>query len=801
MTTLLQDLRYGIRMLLKNPGFAAVAVITLGLGIGANAAIFSVVNTVLLRPVPYEDPDRLMVLTENQQPKFPEFSVSPGNFLDWQKQNAVFERLAAINGSAFILVGEGAEPERLFGARVSAGLFEMLGVNPVHGRTFLEEEDQPGHENVVILSNGLWKRRFAADPNVISQPITLSGISYTVIGVMPPSFGFPDRETDVWAPVAFTARDAQSHGGHYLSAIGRLKQGATVEQARTEMSAIAARLAEQYPDSNTGWGVDVFPMQEYNVRDIKPALLVLLGAVGLVLLIACANVANLLLARATVRQKEIAIRTALGASRGRIARQLLTESVLLALVGGAVGVLLAQWGIGSLLALAPQQLPRVKDVTLDASALGFTLLVTLLTGVIFGLVPALQSSRPNLNETLKEGGRGTTGGHHRVRAGLVVTEVALALVLLIGAGLLIRSFYRLQQVNPGFNPSNALAITVSLPGRKYPQPEQRAAFFTQLIEKVSALPGVVAVGASQTLPIQGDYLLGFIIQGRPPYAPGEDPSTNYYSVTPDYFKSMGIPLLKGRVFTEQDRTGATRVAIINEEMAKRYFPDEDPIGKRIHVTQGPETFREIVGIVGDVKQYGLARPTTLQTYEPALQAPFSSMTLVVRANGNLVPLGGAIRSQVLAIDKEQPISRIRPLEQVVAESVSKQRFSMLLLGIFAGVALVLAAVGLYGVMSYSVTQRTHEIGIRTALGAKQTDVLKLVVGQGMMLALTGVGIGLLAAFALTRLMSVLLFGVSATDPLTFVAIPAVLTVVALAACFVPARRATKVDPMIALRYE
>ena len=601
--------------------------------------------------------------------------------------------------------------------------------------------------------------------------------------------------------MAFTARDAQSHGSHYLSVIGRLKQSATPEQAQTEMSAIAGRLEQQYPDSNAGWGVNVFPMQEYDVRDIKTTLWLLLGAVGLVLLIACANVANLLLARATSRQKEIAIRTALGASRWRVTRQLLTESVLLAVVGGAVGVLLAQLGIGSLLALAPEDLPRVKDVTLDASVLGFTLLVTLLTGVIFGLVPALQSSRVNLNETLKEGGRGTTGGHHRVRGGLVISEVALALVLLIGAGLLIRSFYRLQQVDPGFDSSNALAVTVSLPGRKYPQPEQRAAFFTQLIEKVSALPGVVAVGASQTLPIQGDYLLGFVIQGRPPYPLGQDPSTNYYVVTPDYFKSMGIPLLRGRVFTEQDRVGATRVAIINEEMAKRYFPDEDPIGKRIHVTQGPETFREIVGIVGDVKQYGLAKPTTLQTYEPFLQMSFSNMTLVVRGEGNLAPLGAAIRSQVLEIDKEQPISRIRPLEQVVSESVAKQRFSMLLLGIFAAVALVLAAVGLYGVMSYSVTQRTHEIGIRTALGAKQSDVLKLVVGQGMMLALTGVGIGVVAAFALTRLMSALLFGVSATDPLTFVAIPLVLTAVALAASFVPARRATKVDPMIALRYE
>ncbi|MEK6410078.1 MAG: ABC transporter permease [Acidobacteriota bacterium] len=801
METLLQDLRYGIRMLLKNPGFAVVAVIALALGIGANAAIFSVVNTVLLRPIPYEDPDRLMVVREKKPPQFPEFSVSPGNFLDWQKQNTVFEKLVAINGTAFILVGEGAEPERLRGARVSAGLFEMLGVSPVNGRTFLEEEDQPGRENVVILGNGLWKRRFAADPNVIGQAITLSGISYTVIGVMPAGFGFPDRETDLWAPVAFTARDAQAHGSHFLSVIGRLKPGATAAQARTDMNAIAGRLAEQYQDTNAGWGISVFPMQEYDVRDIKPALLVLLGAVALVLLIACANVANLLLARSTVRQKEIAIRAALGASRWRVARQLLTESVLLALAGGAVGLLLAQWGIGSLLALAPQDLPRVKDVTLDAGVLGFTLLVTLLTGVIFGLVPALQASNPNLNETLKEGGRGTTGGHHRVRGALVVTEVALALLLLVGAGLLIRSFYRLQQVNPGFNSSNALAVTVSLPGRKYSQNDQRSAFFTQLIEKVSALPGVVAVGASQSLPIQGDYLLGFKIQGRPPDAPGEDPSTNYYAVTPDYFKAMGIPLLRGRVFTEQDKKDAPRVVVINEEMAKRYFPDQDPIGQRIHVTQGPEVFREIVGIVGGVKQYGLAQPTTLQTYEPYLQMPFSGMTLVVRAEGNLAPLGGAIRSQVLAIDKEQPVSRIRPLEQLVSESVATQRFSMLLLGIFAAVALILSIVGLYGVMSYSVTQRTHEIGIRAALGAQRTDVLKLVVGQGMILALTGVGIGLAAAFALTRLMATLLFGIGATDPLTFVAIPAVLTGVALAACFVPARRATKVDPIIALRYE
>jgi putative ABC transport system permease protein len=801
MTTLVQDLRYAFRMLLKNPGFAAVAVIALALGIGANTAIFSVVNTVLLRSLPYDDPDRLMVLKENKLPQFSEFSISPGNFLDWQKQNTSFETLVAINGSAYNLVSGDADPERLRGARVSAGLFEMLGAKPAQGRTFMDAEDQPGHENVVILSGGLWKRRFGADPNIVGRSITLSASSYTIIGIMPATFEFPDRDTELWTPIAFTARQAQQHGSHYLSVIGRLNQGVTLQQADTEMSAIAARLAEQYPDSNAGWSTNVYPMQQYEVRDVKPALLFLLGAVALVLLIACANVANLLLARATARQKEMAIRSALGASRWRVVRQLLTESVLLALLGGSVGLILAFWGIESLLALAPEDLPRAKDVALDGRVLGFTLVVTLMTGIIFGLVPALQASSTNLNETLKEGGRGTTGGHHRVRGSLVIVEVALALVLLVCSGLMIRSFIRLQQVNPGFNPNNALAVNISLPGRKYPNEDQYSTFFAQLIEKTSALPGVIAVGASQSLPIQGDYLLGFNIQGRPPDPPGEDKSTNYYAVTPDYFKAMGIPLLGGRLFTEQDNKNAHRVAIINETMARTYFPDEDPIGKGINVTNGPERFREIVGIVGDVKQYGLAQPTTLQAYEPYLQNPFSGMTLVTRTEGNPAALSGAIRIQVLALDKEQPVSRIRTLDQIISGSVQQQRFTMLLLGVFAGVALILAAVGLYGVMSYAVTQRTHEIGIRMALGANAGNVLGLVVGHGMMLALIGVAIGLAGAFAVTRLMSKLLFAVSTTDPVTFAGISVLLTGVALGACLVPARRAIKVDPMTALRHE
>jgi putative ABC transport system permease protein len=800
METLSQDVRYGLRMLLKNPGFTAVAVIVLALGIGATVAIFSVVNTVLLRPLPYDEPDRLMVLRETKLPQFPEFSVSPGNFLDWQKQNTVFDKLAAIQGAAFNISGDG-EPERFRGARISAGLFEMLGVKPAQGRAFLDEEDQPGRNNVVILSQGLWNRRFGGDTNIVGQAITLNATSYTVIGVMPSGFSIPDRDTDLWTPVAFSAQQAQQHGAHYISVLGRLKPGVTVDQAQTEMSGIAERIAEQYPNSNAGWNVKISPMLEYDVRDMKSVLLFLLGAVTLVLLIACANVANLLLARATARQKEVAIRTALGASRWRIARQLLTESVLLSLVGGGVGLLLAWWGTGLLLALAPEDLPRVKDVALDNRVLGFTLLVTLLTGLIFGLVPAMQASRPNMNETLKEGGRGSTGGHHRVRSSLVVSEVALALLLLVCAGLMIRSFLRLQQVNPGFNPNNALAIAVSLPGKKYPEGDQQAAFFTQLIEKVQALPGVQAVGVTQSLPIQSDYVLGFNIQGRPPDAPGEDVSTNYYAVSPDYFKAMGIPLLRGRLFTEQDRKDAPRVALINETMAKKYFPDEDPIGKHINVTNGPERFREIVGIVSDVKQYGLDQPTTAQTYEPFLQTPFSGMTLVVRTEGNPTSLSAAIRGQVLAVDKDQPVSRIRPLDQIISDSVSKQRFSMTLLGVFAVLALLLAAVGLYGVMSYAVTQRTHEIGIRMALGANARDVLRLIIGHGMKLALIGVAIGLIASLILTRVMASFLFGVSATDPVTFIAISVVLSGVALAACFVPARRALKVDPMVALRYE
>jgi putative ABC transport system permease protein len=745
-----------------------------------------------------------MLIRETKLPQFPEFSVSPGNFLDWRKQNTVFERLVAFNGVSFNMIGAG-DPEQIRGMKVTDGFFAMLGAQPLLGRDFLPEEDQPGRDNVVILNYGLWQRRFGGDPKILNQTLTLSGQSYTVIGVMPATFRFGGPDLDLWKPMAFTAQETQIHGGHWLGAIGRLKPGATENHARAEMITIAGRLAAQYPDANTGWSVKLMPLLEYTVRSVKPALIVLLCAVAFVLLIACANVANLLLARAAGRQKEIAIRTAVGAGRARIIRQLLTESGLLALLGGAAGLALAKWGMDLLLKLAPQGLPRMNDVSLDGRALAFTAVVTLLTGVIFGLVPALQSSKPNLNETMNDTGRGSTEGRQRqlVRSALVVLEVASALVLLVGAGLFIKSFWRLQQVDPGFNPDNTLTLTVSLPRTKYPEDTQRIAFFQQLLENVGALPGVQAAGATNPLPLTGDTVLAFVVQGRPALPPGAGQSTNFYAASADYFKALGIPLRRGRLFTERDVRDSPHVAVINETMARKIFPDEDPIGKRITFDGGGKNpdWYEIVGIVGDVKQYGLDQATPMQTYEPYTQQTYSSMTLVARTAGDPAKLTAAIRNAVLQLDKEQPIANIRTLDEILSTSVAQQRFSTLLLGIFAAVAMLLAAVGIYGVLSYAVTQRTHEIGIRVALGAARSDVLRLVVGAGMRLTLLGVGAGLAAAFALTRLMSTLLFDVSATDPMTFGLIALLIVTVALLACWVPARRATKVDPMVALRIE
>jgi putative ABC transport system permease protein len=802
MDTLWRDMKFSLRMLVKNPGFTLVAVIALALAIGANTAIFSVVNTVLLRPLPFHDPGALIMIREMKLPEFPEFSVAPGNYLDWKKQNTVFEQIIAFRGATYNLVGIG-EPERLRGALVSAGTFNLLGVHPLVGRGFAPEEDQPGRDTEVLLSEGLWQRRFGSSPNIVGQQLNLSGRSYTVIGIMPASFQFPGPNAEVWAPLAFNAEQSQEHGGHYVSAIGRLKPNVSLKAASTEMKSIAQRMEKTYPESNTGWSVKLTPLLDYAVTQIRPVLLVLMAAVALVLLIACANVANLLLARATAREKEIAIRGALGASRARVIRQLLTESAILAVIGAVVGVFLAWIGLKTLLALAPEGLPRMQHVHIDARALLFTVGITLSTGLIFGMFPAIQIIRTSLSETLKEGGRSSgAGAHtHRVRNLLVVAEVAIAMVLLVGAGLLIKSFVRLMGVDPGFDPRHAIAVGLTVPQAKYPKPEQQAAFCSQLLQKVSTLPGVVAVGASHVLPMQDDFILTFNIKGRPPAKPGENPSANYYAVTTDYFKAMGIPLLRGRTFTDRDVKDAPRVALISDSFARRYFPNEDPVGRWISMTNGRESYSEIVGIVGDVKQYGLAAPTPAQMYEPFPQDPFRFMNIILRTANDPVAMSGVVRSQVRAVDPDQPVSSIITLDRVVADSVARARFSVILLAVFSAIALVLSAVGIYGVMAYAVSQRTHEMGIRLALGAEPSDVMKLVVLHGMAINSVGLLVGVAAALALTRLLSSLLFGVKAYDPLTFVGIALLVTLVSLLACYVPARRAMRVDPIVALRWE
>jgi putative ABC transport system permease protein len=814
METLLKDLRYGIRMLLKKPAFTAVAVIALALGVGANTAIFSVVNAVLIKPLPFKDPDRLMMVwEENSKLGFPKDTPAPANFVDWREQNEVFEDMAAIADQTFNLTGID-EPEKLEGQRVSASFFPMLGVAPALGRAFLPEEDRPQAERVVIMTHGLWQRRFGSDPGIIGKPLSLNGQSYTVVGVLPKSFQFPDpfqtstEEITLFVPIAFSSEEAGSRGGHYLLVYARAKPGVTVKQAQDNMNVIAARLQQQYPGTNTSVGAVVISLHEQIVGNIRPALLILLGAVGFVLLIACANVANLLLARAATRQKETAIRTALGATRGRLIAQLLTESILLAALGGAVGLLLAVIGMKLLVALMPATLSQAKNVDIDAKVLGFTLLVSLLTGVVFGLAPALQASRPDLNESLKEGGKGTPGvARARVRSLLVISEVALALILLIGAGLLIKSFMRLRNVDAGFNSENLLTMKVVLPRLKYPDHARRTAFFDQLLERIGSLPGVQSAGVITNLPLtfKGNNN-GIAIEGRPEPPPDEVPIVITRVISPEYFRTMKIPLLAGRQFSPQDRRDTTGVVIVSESTARQFWPGEDALGKRIKMggfnSEAP--WLSVVGIVRDVRQFELDIDPKPQVYFPYTQVPYAYMAprdLVVRTAVDPLSLAAAVRSEVWAIDKEQPVSNISTMEQILYASVAQQRFNMLLFAIFAVVALVLAAVGIYGVISYSVTQRTHEIGVRMALGASSGDVMRLVVGQGFKLVSVGVAIGLAAAFVLTRFMQSMLFGVGATDPITFAAISAVLVAVAMLASYVPARRATKVDPMIALRYE
>jgi putative ABC transport system permease protein len=818
MQTIWQDVCYGARMLLKNPGVTAVAVITLALGIGANTAIFSVVNAVMLRPLPYKNPDRLVSLWENV-PEHGRWRVTPANFFDWKKQNTTFEEMAAFGSSTMTLTG-GGEPEQILGTQAGSGYFSVVGVEPMLGRSFLAEEYEPGKDQVVILGHAFWQRRYGGDQKIINQALTLDGASYTVVGVMPAGIypvwpttsgriSFDENEQQFWTPMAFSAQWANVRTSHVLGVLGRLKPGITLEQAQAEMNTVGARLEREYA-ANKGEGIIVNAFLNEVIGSVKPVLITLLGAVGLVLLIACANIAGLLMAQHATRSKEVAIRAALGAGRGRLVRQFFLEGLLLSLLGTVAGVAMARLGIDLIIKLVPSQLPRFSQTQLDWRVLSFTIVLSFFTCLLFGLLPAWQSSKPDLQATLEQGRRvsGPGAARQRFRQLLVVFQISIAVMLVIGAGLLIKSFWRLRQVDPGFKPDNVLSLSMSLPQSKYGDGQKINTFYRQLIERISGLPGVQAAAIAYDHPLQANWVDSFVIEGRPAPAAGESPSANFNPVSTDYFRTVGTQVVTGRQFTAQDDQDHAGVVIVNEAFVRRYFPREKALGQRLRLSPPARIWKnqrltsfEIVGIARNVKSAGLTAESEPTYYVPATQSPLQDMTILVRTKGDPTALVPALRNAVFTIDPDQPIANISTMEEIVADSLAQPRLSMTLMGLFGSLALILAAVGIYGLLSYAVTQRTQEMGIRIALGAQVTDVLRLVLKQGMVLVVVGEALGLIGAFAFTRLISSLLFGVTPTDAATFIAVTGVLAGVALLACYFPARRATKIDPLVALRYE
>jgi putative ABC transport system permease protein len=803
MMSVLQDLRYGARLLLRSPGFSAVAIVALAIGIGANTAIFSVINTLLVQPLPYRDADRLVVVWEHNIPRDRQANVvGPANFIHWREMNQSFTDLAAVTFTYGVTVTGTGEPEELQAQSISAELFQILGVQPALGRGFMAAENVPSARSIVI-SDRLWKRRFGGDRTILEKPIVSQGTPYTIVGVMPPGFSFLDRSVDVWLPIGFTAQ-SRIPRGRSLTIAGRLKPGITVERAQVDMTQVSAHLTQMFPDFNTGWTSRVVGLRDQLTGDVRPALLVLAGAVAFVLLIACANVANLLLARATARQRELAVRAALGAGRARLVRQLLAESLVLSVLGGLGGLLLAWWALGFLRAVVAERLPiqRLEMVGIDSMVLLFTLAASLVCGLVFGVVPALTASGSSLTSALKDGGRsGSSSRGSRARSTFVVVEMALALVLLVGAGLLLRSFTRLLDQNPGFDPSRTMTMRLTLPGARYGGEGQRAQFLTRFFQQVDTLPGVESAGAISFLPLAGlGAATSMEIVGQPKPEKGQEPVADVRVITHRYLETMGVPLLKGRLFNEQDAAEAKGRVVINQAMAERYWPGEDPIGKRVRIAWDALE-DEVIGVVGNVKHSGLDAETRAMTYWPFARSPYGSMTITVRTSGDASRIVTSIVGLVRQLDPELVVANIKTMDEVVSNSVAQRRLTMLLLTMFAAAALLLAAVGIYGVIAYSVTERTQEIGIRMALGAQRGDVLRMVVRQALVLAIAGIVVGGVGALFLTRLMEGLLFDVKPGDPMTFAVVSSILAAVALVASYVPGRRATRVDPVIALRAE